>query len=125
FEEREPPGVVRRGEGTADFARLPERAAVDEEVQLVEQRGPVPRRPLGVIDDRALPGLDRGPPGGCLAKRVDRQIPGAIARTCPFTGVSLPTAPPATELDHRQIPGQPEPDRRALPGRQRARRCEG
>ena len=38
LEEREPAGIVRVRLGAADLARLPERPAVDEEVQLVEQR---------------------------------------------------------------------------------------
>ena len=125
LEQGEPAGVIRIGQGAADFARLPERAPVDEEVQLVEQRGPVPVRPVRVVEDRPLPRLDGRAPRRGLGERVHGELPGTAPGPAPVARVALPPASAGLELDHRQVPRQCEPDRAALAGLQRRGHRDG
>ena len=122
LEQREPADVVGRRLRAADLAVLPERAAVDEEVQLVEQRHRVPVGARRVVEERRLPGLD-----GRVARPAPRR--GRAARGRPRASpvrphvlrVALPPAPAGAELDDRQVPGDREPDGPALARGQRRR----
>ena len=125
LEERELADVVGRRLRLADLAVLPERAAVDEEVQLVEEGHLVPVGPVGVGEVGRLPGLDPAPPVGQLLERVGDQVPGPQAASSPVARVALPPATPGPELDHRQVPGDREPDRATLAGREQDGRGDG
>ena len=92
FEQREPAGVVDGRLRAADLAGLPERAAIDEEVELVEQRRAVPGRSFLVLEDRRLPALDGRPPGGCLVRARARPGPRPAGRSGPTSAYSASTS---------------------------------
>ena len=106
----------RRASGGPDLAVLPERAAVHEEVQLVEQRHRVPVGSSGIVEVRRLPGLDRRTPGRRLGQRVAREVDGPRPAAAPCLRVPLPPLAARTELDDGQVPGDREPDGPPLAG---------
>ena len=116
LEEGEPADVVRRRIRAADLAVLPERATVDEEVELVEERHHVPVGAIGIGEVRRLPGLDGGPPRGRLGERVPSEVHGPLAGPAPVLRVALPPASTGPELDLGEVPGEGEPDGAALAG---------
>ena len=61
-------------------------------------------------------------PGRRLGEGVPREVDRARAGPAPRLRVALPPAPAGAELDDRQVPGDREPDRPPLAGRQHERR---
>ena len=114
LEQREPADVVGIRLRAAHLAVLPERAAVDEEVQLVEQRHRVPVGARGSSRYGRLPGLDRPSPGRGVGEGVPREVDRARAGPAPRLRVALPPATAGAELDDRQVPGDREPHGPAL-----------
>ena len=74
FEERESADVVGCRLGRPDLASLPEGAAVDEKVELVEERRDVPVRTFRIGEVRGLPRLDRTSP----LRRLGEGVPGEV-----------------------------------------------
>ena len=116
FEQREPADVVGLRLRPADLTGLPERPAVDQEVQLVEQRRACTRRaaPGRRGSAAATPRSRRARPASPRGR--GGEVPGARAGPAPVPRVALPPSPTGPELDHRQVPGEREPDRPALAG---------
>ncbi len=125
FQEGEPARLAGLWFGPANLTSLPERATIDQEIELVEEGALVPVGAVGGVEDRTLPCLDRIAPGRRCLQRMPGEVEGARAGPAPRPRVALPPLAPGPELDGRQVPGDRKTDRAALAGTQLQRGRHG
>src|SRR5690606_38302828 len=107
FEIREVPHltVVLPGVGCV-LAIRPDRAAVHEEVRLVEKRLLVPVRQAAVLKYRGLPVLDLHFPRRVISERITGDERRGAAITPVEAGIAAEPGAPLTEAGARHIPRQ-------------------
>ena len=96
---------VRVGWG-AHGTRHPGGGPIGHEVEFVEERGLVPRGPLGVLQDGALPRLDGLTPLAIVEQALPRDSPGVAAAGAEERGVTPIPLIAAAELGNGQVPGE-------------------